>query len=50
MTLNPRIVSLIPSATEMVDALGFGDHLVGCSHECDTPPASGITSPPVRWR
>ncbi len=39
MTTRPRIVSLIPSATEMVHALGFGDQLVGCSHECDTPPA-----------
>ncbi len=34
-----RIVSLIPSATEMVDALGLGDCLVGRSHECDYPPA-----------
>jgi len=32
-----RIVSLIPSATEIVAALGFGDRLVGRSHECDFP-------------
>lgn len=32
-----RIVSLLPSATEIVCALGFGDHLVGRSHECDHP-------------
>lgn len=32
-----RIVSLIPSATEIVDYLGFGDQLVGRSHECDFP-------------
>jgi iron complex transport system substrate-binding protein len=33
----PRIVSLIASATEIVCALGFEDHLVGRSHECDFP-------------
>jgi iron complex transport system substrate-binding protein len=33
----PRIVSLIASATEIVDALGQLDHLVGRSHECDYP-------------
>jgi iron complex transport system substrate-binding protein len=35
----PRIVSLIASATEIVCALGFEDHLVGRSHECDYPPS-----------
>ena len=34
---DPRIVSLLPSATEIVAALGFADHLVGRSHECDYP-------------
>jgi iron complex transport system substrate-binding protein len=34
----PRIVSLLPAATEIVHALGKGDHLVGRSHECDYPP------------
>ncbi len=34
-----RIVSLIPSATEIVCALGFEAELVGRSHECDYPPA-----------
>ena len=33
-----RIVSLIPSATEIVAALGFESDLVGRSHECDYPP------------
>lgn len=32
-----RIVSLLPSATEMVCALGAGESLVGISHECDFP-------------
>jgi iron complex transport system substrate-binding protein len=32
-----RIVSLLPSATEIVYALGLGDELVGVSHECDYP-------------
>lgn len=35
---EPRIVSLLASATEIVAALGFGDRLVGRSHECDHPP------------
>lgn len=33
-----RIVSLLPSATEIVFALGLGDELVGVTHECDWPP------------
>ena len=37
VTQNPRIVSLIASATEIVCALGFEDQLVGRSHECDYP-------------
>jgi iron complex transport system substrate-binding protein len=32
-----RIVSLLPSATEIVYALGLGGGLVGVSHECDYP-------------
>src|ERR1044072_6903444 len=53
-TDSPRIVSLLPSATEIVAALGFGEHLVGRSHECDFPPgverlpACSSTKVPVR--
>jgi iron complex transport system substrate-binding protein len=32
-----RIVSLVPSATEMLFALGLGDEIVGVTHECDYP-------------
>lgn len=37
---EPRIVSLLPAATEFVYALGLGDRLVGVSHECDHPEAA----------
>lgn len=37
--IEPRIISLIASATEIVCALGMKDRLVGRSHECDFPPA-----------
>ncbi len=33
-----RIVSLLPSLTELVHALGRGSELVGVTHECDFPP------------
>ena len=42
-----RIVSLLPSATEIVCLLGLGDQLVGVSHECDHPPAEVAGVPPV---
>ncbi len=32
-----RIVSLVPSATELLFALGLGDDVVGVTHECDYP-------------
>ena len=32
-----KIVSLIPSATEIISALNLSDNLVGVSHECDYP-------------
>jgi iron complex transport system substrate-binding protein len=33
-----RIVSLLPSATESLFALGLGDQIVAVTHECDFPP------------
>jgi iron complex transport system substrate-binding protein len=45
MTNSPRIISVLPSATEIVAALGFADHLVGRSHECDFPP--GVETLPI---
>jgi iron complex transport system substrate-binding protein len=35
-----RIASLVPSATEMLFALGLGEQVVGVTHECDHPPAA----------
>ena len=35
-----RIVSLLPSATEILFALGLDREVVGVSHECDFPPAA----------
>ncbi|MFL2661906.1 MAG: ABC transporter substrate-binding protein [Alphaproteobacteria bacterium] len=32
-----KIISLIPSATEIISALNLSDNLVGISHECDYP-------------
>ncbi|MFK7898648.1 MAG: cobalamin-binding protein [Myxococcota bacterium] len=40
LVLIPRIVSLVPSATETVFRLGMGDALVGRSHVCDWPEAA----------
>ncbi|MGB7085607.1 MAG: cobalamin-binding protein [Phormidesmis sp.] len=44
-TTDLRIVSLIPSATEIVAKLGYGRYLVGRSHDCDCPAA--VRSLPV---
>jgi len=40
-----RICSLLPSATDIVLALGLGDRLVAVTHECDLPP--GLRKVPV---
>src|SRR2546423_4164083 len=40
-----RIVSFLPSATEMACTLGLADSIVGITHECDYPPE--IKSKPV---
>ena len=40
-----RIVSFLPSATELACSLGLADQLVGISHECDFPP--NIRNKPV---
>jgi iron complex transport system substrate-binding protein len=37
MSSSQRIVSFLPSATEIACALGLGDRLVGITHECDYP-------------
>jgi iron complex transport system substrate-binding protein len=34
-----RIASLLPSATEILFAIGAGRDVVGVTHECDYPPA-----------
>jgi iron complex transport system substrate-binding protein len=41
----PRIVSFLPSATEMVCVLGLEDSLVGVTHECDYP--ESVKSKPI---
>ena len=40
VVIRPRIISLLPSATEIVVSLGLTENLVGRSHECDFP--SGV--------
>jgi iron complex transport system substrate-binding protein len=44
-----RIVSLLPSATELLFAIGAGDQVVAVTHECDHPPGAAPCprSPPT---
>jgi len=42
---TPRIVSFLPSATEIACALGLSESLLGITHECDYPPE--VRSKPV---
>jgi len=41
-----KIASLLPSATEIIYALGLGDSLIGVTDECDYPPAA-VTKPVI---
>jgi iron complex transport system substrate-binding protein len=41
-----KIASLLPSATEIVYALGLGDDLIGVTDECDYPPEA-VTKPVI---
>jgi iron complex transport system substrate-binding protein len=45
-----RIVSLLPSATEILYALGLGDSVVGVTHECDFPSAAATKPPLIKPR
>lgn len=42
MMVGIRLVSLLPSATEIVYALGLGEDLVGVTFECDEPPTARV--------
>jgi iron complex transport system substrate-binding protein len=45
-----QICSLLPSATEILYALGLGDSVVGVTHECDFPPEAAKKPAPIRPR
>jgi len=45
-----RICSLLPSATEILFALGLGDSVAGVTHECDFPPAAAQKPALIRPR
>lgn len=45
-----RICSLLPSATEILFALGLGDSIAGVTHECDFPPEAANKPPLIRPR
>src|SRR3984957_18109046 len=45
-----RIVSLLPSATEILYALGLGESVAGVTHECDFPPEAAKKPALIRPR
>jgi len=45
-----QICSLLPSATEILYALGLGNAVVGVTHECDFPPEAAKKPPLIRPR
>lgn len=45
-----RICSLLPSATEILFALGLGDSVAGVTHECDFPPEAAKRPALIRPR
>lgn len=45
-----RICSLLPSATEILYAIGLGDCVVGVTHECDFPPEAARKPALIRPR
>ncbi|HXO04901.1 MAG TPA: cobalamin-binding protein [Candidatus Sulfotelmatobacter sp.] len=45
-----RICSLLPSATEILYALGLGESVVGVTHECDFPPEAAKKPALIRPR
>jgi iron complex transport system substrate-binding protein len=45
-----RIVSLLPSATEILFALGFDHEIIGVSHECDFPPRARTKTAVIQSR
>jgi iron complex transport system substrate-binding protein len=44
---DPRILSLVPAATDWVTQLGLGEHLVGVTHECTAPPGVPVVVTPA---
>lgn len=47
MSTTARVLSLIPSATDWVTALGLADRLVGVTHECDAPEGVPVVVEPL---
>lgn len=45
-----QICSLLPSATEILYAIGLGDSVAGVTHECDFPPDAAKKPPLIRPR